>query len=240
MLDTETNQSEEALSTSSSVEETQPEQPTEEASSQQSEQQIQEKYQAKNFKILRDQAQRAERERDELARRLKEIESRNVSLPEESDDFNLAPDDLAEGKHLSKVAQKIKKLEQQVYVSSTESRLKSQFPDFDKVVSKENIEALKEAEPELADAITASSDLYSKAVSAYKLIKKLGIHQESGLFEQEKAVAQRNASKPKPLASVSPQQGDSPLSKANAFANGLTEELKAQLRREMEEARRAS
>ncbi len=49
---------------------------------------------------------------------------------------------------------------------------------------------------------------------------------------------QKNASKPKPLASVNPQQGDSPLSRANAFANGLTEELKDQLRKEMSESRR--
>lgn len=36
---------------------------------------------------------------------------------------------------------------------------------------------------------------------------------------------------------LSPQQGDSPLSKANAFANGLTEDLKKQLQKEMFEAR---
>jgi hypothetical protein len=54
----------------------------------------------------------------------------------------------------------------------------------------------------------------------------------------DRAAAQKNASKPKPLASVSPQQGDSPLSRANAFANGLTPELQKQLRQEMEEARK--
>ena len=37
---------------------------------------------------------------------------------------------------------------------------------------------------------------------------------------------------------MSPQQGDSPLSRANAFANGLTPELRVQLIKEMEEARK--
>jgi hypothetical protein len=47
-------------------------------------------------------------------------------------------------------------------------------------------------------------------------------------------IAHKNASKPKPLASVSPQQADSPLSKANAFANmPLSKEVKNQLHKEM-------
>jgi hypothetical protein len=41
------------------------------------------------------------------------------------------------------------------------------------------------------------------------------------------------------MASISPQQGDSPLTKANAFANGeLTPELKAQLWKETNQYRR--
>ena len=51
--------------------------------------------------------------------------------------------------------------------------------------------------------------------------------------------AQRNMAKPRPLASVAASQGnDSPLQRANAFANGLTEELRSQLHREMVESMR--
>ena len=64
----------------------------------------------------------------------------------------------------------------------------------------------------------------------------MGIYREDN-YSKDRDKAQSNASKPKPLASVSPQQGDSPLSRANAFANGLTDELKSQLRKEMEQAR---
>ena len=66
----------------------------------------------------------------------------------------------------------------------------------------------------------------------------LHVFEKPDNYKTDRELAQKNASKPKPLASVSPQQGDSPLSRANAFANGLTNELKAQLRKEMEEARK--
>ena len=54
--------------------------------------------------------------------------------------------------------------------------------------------------------------------------------------QNDKAKAVINAQKPRPLTSISPQQGDSPLSKANAFANGLTPELQAQLLKEMKQS----
>lgn len=198
-----------------------------------------------SFRALREKAERIERERDDAMRRLQEIETRNQQTQSEDEEINIAPDDIAEGKHLSKVSKKIKRLEselnqykQQSAATTVETRLKTQYPDFDKVVSKDNIELLKAQYPEIAQTLHASSDLYSTAVSAYTIIKRLGIHQED-VYGVEKAIAIKNAAKPRPLASVSPQQGDSPLSRANAFANGLTDDLKEQLRKEMMEARKA-
>ena len=201
---------------------------------------------AKNMRALREKSERIERERDAALRQLKEIEAQKTmaQAPVEDDEINIGPDDLAEGKHLSKVSRKIKKLEEQIkgYQQQTtavsiEAKLKSAYPDFDTVVSKDNIDTLKDSYPEIAQSLSESQDMYSKAVSAYTLIKKLGIHVED-LYSADRAMAQKNATKPKPLASVAPQQGDSPLSRANAFANGLTEELKVQLRKEMEESRK--
>ena len=85
--------------------------------------------------------------------------------------------------------------------------------------------------------LDTSTSFRAKAVSAYKHIKKLGLYTED-TYQADRDLAQRNAAKPKPLVSVSPQQGDSPLSRANAFANGLTPELQKQLRQEMEDARK--
>lgn len=199
---------------------------------------------AKSFRELREQKQRVERERDELARRFQEMETkRQQPIIKDEEDVNVGNDDIVEGKHLSKYDRKIKKLQeelsqyqQQSNVTATEVRLRNQYPDFDKVVSKDNIEILRSSYPEVAETINNSStDLYSKAVSAYTLIKKLGITVED-IYVEDKQKAIKNAAKPRPLASVNPQQGESPLARANAFANGLTEDLKKQLHQEMLQA----
>ena len=76
-------------------------------------------YQKRQFANLREKAERAERERDDALRILREVEysRRNQQAPliaEDDDSFTIGPDDLAEGKHLSKVQKKIQKLEQQL------------------------------------------------------------------------------------------------------------------------------
>lgn len=195
-----------------------------------------------NLNFLRKMADQATRERDDALRRLKEIESKKVESRDE--DFSVKDDDLVEGKHLAKYAKKIKQLEdqQEQYMrqsseSNAEVRLKTQFPDFDKVMTLENVQSLSMAYPELAKAINSSSNLYDKASSAYTLIKKFGIYEEHP-YEAEKQRAIANSVKPRPLTSVSPQQGDSPMQRANAFANGLTPELKEALLKEMAESRK--
>lgn len=188
----------------------------------------------RNFKILRAQREKVERERDELAQQLARMyQQPPVQHPQET---NPNPDDLVEWKHVDKrikdLESKIQGYQQQSQESVIEARLKTQYPDFDSVVSRDNIDILKAEYPELADTLNSSSNLYSKAVSAYTLIKKLGIQQDDNSYA-DRARLQKNMSKPKPLASISPQKGDSPLSKANAFAEGLTDSLKEQLRKEM-------
>lgn len=222
----------------------QPEQQEEQLSTEQQlePQQAHKAQDALNARRLREKAERAERERDELLRKLQEMQQLQQPSNQADDEINLAPDDLAEGKHLTKMGRKVKKLEeqlqqyqQQASMSAAEVKLRSQYPDFDSVVSHDNVSLLRELYPEIAATLNSSPDLYSKAVSAYTLIKKLGITPQDQ-FAHEKAIAQKNAAKPRPLSAVAPQQGDSPLSRANAFANGLTEDLKEQLRREMFES----
>lgn len=203
--------------------------------------------QQRNFKMMREKAERAERERDEAVRKLREIETaKSQAQVQQEDDFQIGPDELAEGKHLSKVVQKMKRIEGELNeykrkssVETTEARIKAEYPDFDKVVSRENIEVLKNNYPELAQTLNSSSDIYVTAKAAYTLMRKLGISPDTSAYDMDKETAVRNASKPRPLSSVSPQQGDSALSRANAFANGLTDELKEQLRKEMSSARRS-
>jgi len=68
------------------------------------------------------------------------------------------------------------------------------------------------------------------------MVKKLGIYKPDN-YEKDRAHVATNANKPRSSASISPQQGDSPLSNANAFADGLTPELKKKLYAEMLEAK---
>jgi len=199
----------------------------------------------KNFRELRAKSERLAKERDAALAQLKaQEEAKNAKQSEDDNALNLAPDDLVEGKHLSKYDRKIKELEKQVSsyqqqstASITEAKIKAAYPDFDSVVSQSNLESLSSTYPEIATTINSTNDLYSKAVSAYTLIKKLGIYQKDS-YTAEKETAQANAAKPRTATSVSPQQGEGALSHANAFAGGLTPELKKQLYSEMMEAQK--
>lgn len=206
-----------------------------------------------NMRVLRERSQRAERERDELLKKLQDMESKFSSphatkqiqeVQEDIEDLTINPDDLAEGKHLFKLVNKIKKLEAKLeqnekksYATTAEMQIKREYPDFEKVASYDNLRMLREMDSDLADAIMATTDPYKQLSLAYKMVKKLGIYHED-LYEGDKERAVKNSLKPKPLAAISPQQGESPLSKANAFANGLTDDLKEQLRKEMYAARK--
>lgn len=210
-----------------------------------------------SFKAIREAKEKAERERDFLMQQMLEYQKKQQSeqtqqrqpeAPPIDDDinFDIDEDGLVEGRYVKKVTNKLKNLEKQLknYESqaqqqSIETKIKSEFPDFDKVVSSANVELLNSQFPEVARTLRDTNDLYSKAVSAYNVMKKFGIHRDDPHLEQ-RVKALTNTQKPKPLASMSPQQGESPLSKANAFANGLTEDLKAHLRKEMSMARRNS
>lgn len=210
---------------------------------------VRESHQAANFKIMKEKALAAEKRAQELEYALLAAQSKKQAAPQEEEEEEISEvsvdaDALVEGKHLSKVNKHIKSLQnqlkqyqQQTLLSTTEVKLKAQYPDFDKIVSVENLESLRMTYPEIAQSINFNPDLYGKAVSAYTMIKKLGIGEEDPYLE-EKAAIQRNVSKPKPTASIAPQRGESPLTKANAFSSGkLSDELKAQMLKEMNEYR---
>jgi len=208
----------------------------------------------KRLKVLMDKAARMEQERNEAMQRLQRLEeeakskwraetqfTQSESIDEE---INLAPDELAEGKHLKAMQAKMRKMEdalraqqQQSATVQAQALLKARHPDFDKIVSAENVAVLKELHPEIYQTLSSNNDLYTTGSSAYTIIKNLGIHVED-VYEQDRAKIQKNVAKPKALATISPQRAESPLSQANAFAQGLTPALQKQLMEEMQAARR--
>lgn len=186
-----------------------------------------------SFKQLREKAERLERERDEYYKQLQKAAPKQQQPVEEEEDIQIKSDDLVEGKHLKSYEKKLKKLEQQMtqaqqqsYNAAAEHRIRTEMPDFDKTVTQDTLYILQSQFPELAASINANPDLYSKAKAAHQAITKLGITPD---YSSEQQAINKNMSKPKPLASITPQQGDSPLTRANAFANGLTDDLKKQL-----------
>lgn len=201
---------------------------------------------AKSWRELRQQKEKAEQERDELLMYMKyqqnqpqNIQNNQQQAAVDDDDLGIGSDDYAEGKHIKSVNKNVKKLQKELHdykEAMAEMTLRTRYTDFDDVVNPENLKKLKKMYPEMAESIHYNPDLYKKSLAAYNTIKSLGINKNEDYNEYDKYKVQQNAAKPRPLASVSPQQGDSPLSKANAFANGLTEELSKNLYREMVES----
>ena len=119
--------------------------------------------------------------------------------------------------------------------ATVEERLSLKFHDFHQVVSRENIELLKETEPELARSLSHNTDPYDQGIAAYKLMKRLGIGTESVSKEpvREKQRAVANSQKP---VSVNAVTKNSAIGNAHMFENGLTKELKKSLYDEMKNA----
>ncbi len=210
--------------------------------------------QQSNFRMIRERAEAAERRADEAMKYAMSLQQqqqpKQQAQPEPEDDYSdigLDDDGLAEGKHLKKVLKEMRELKKEMHAYKTKStsdsveiRLKSHYPDFDQVINNDNLQKLSNLNPDLAEMILQTPDMFKRAKLAYDMVKQYGISsspEKQPTYDKEKAIAQKNAAKPRPLTSVSPQQGDSPLSKANAFANGgLSEDMKAQLRKEMIQA----
>ena len=199
----------------------------------------------RNFRELRKEKQRLAYEHEGMKRRLAQYEA-TQKPKQESEDISIGDDDIVEGRHYKQALKTqrqlkadLEQLKQETSNALVNNRIRARFPDYDAVVNSDSVRTLTEDDPELANTLLTSTDEYNRSVLAYKEIKKRGIVPDTS-FDGDKKRAQENAVKPKPLVSVSPQQGDSPLSHANAFANGLTPELQKQLWKEMNDAMQRS
>ena len=217
----------------------------------------------KRIRQLKESQKKAERERDEMMQMMQmqmmQMQQQQAKQPEpepeyEEPDLDLDDDGLAENRHIKAMHRDMKELRKQLkhqqeeaqriqfqtQNAMVETRIKTTFPDFDEVVSSKNIEKLKELHPDVAQTLYSTADLYSKASSAYKFIKQLGIHRPKEV-ENDRLRAIKNASKPRPIASIGGashgKTSDSPLTRVNGFANiDSSEEAKKAAYREMVEA----
>ena len=214
-----------------------------------------ERISAKHFKRANQEKELLKRQNEELMRQLeaqRDLSQRyaqqtsnpiNPDLP--PDDFIIDENNFAEGKDLKRIVNEMRQLKQEMHqykqktaLEVTESRLNSEYPDFNKVFTDDNIELFKAEHPDIAESLlNSNAEPYKVAKSVYKAMKQFGIVSEEPTRKvtQDRERVQANLSKPRPVASVTARQGNSPLSKAGEYADDeLTEERKAVLRAEVE------
>ena len=204
-----------------------------------------------SIRVLRERADAAERRNRELESMIQQNmnqQKANKMQIDDSDDFDMSDDTYVEGKHLKKYVktfkqelknqrQQFEEFNQKNAVAQAEMRLKSQFNDFDSVVSRENLEKLSMKRPELYRSIISHPDLYDKGHAAYEMIKNSGIL--TNQYEDIDRRVEENKLKPRSASNAAPQSGDTPLSRAGDYDRRiLTEERKAFLRKQSEEAAR--
>lgn len=191
----------------------------------------QESDQDRNWRAMREQM-------DELKRYSQRLESEVYSLKtpqqaqQQEEEISAAEDDLSTVGLTKKLAQKeaksiVKEILTKKEAEFAEQFARLKFPDYDAVVSQENLQRLAQTAPELAKMLMSNPD----PVGAYKLLKNFGPNAEEARKVQE------NQAKPRSVQSVGQT---SALSQAHAFANGLTPDLKKQLWNEMKTAIKAA
>lgn len=193
-----------------------------------------------NWAEMRRQMREKDQQIEELRRQFESISNRKPTQEEEDELATLAEDDILTVAQAKKLAQKlarnvaedvIKKRE----AATVEERVQLKFPDYAEIVSKENIELLKQTEPELAQSLYYMPDPYQQAVAAYKLLKKIAAKNETGnSLERKKAM--ENSKKPVSVNAVTKQ---SAIGDAHLFENGLSKEAKARYWKEMQDAIKA-
>lgn len=129
-----------------------------------------------NFERLRNKLERVERELEEKNRILEE--QKKVTAPVD----DIGDDDFVEGRQFKSIKEKTAYLEKRQMELENQIMLKelySKYPDIDEVVSKENLELLKELEPEIHESLR-NTNVPPKVtyINAYKHVKNYVLKQD--------------------------------------------------------------
>jgi hypothetical protein len=206
-----------------------------------------------NFAQLRKEREEAQRRAEEAERRLNDILELSKQLkgsqsPEQKDAIEeelakLSKDDLATIDHVDKIYSKrektsrkevdsLKKELNDIKAQVEEQRFRARYPDLDEVITAENIELLKQEDPEIAQLLASMPQGSNEQVTmAYKYIKRIVPQKTPEPLDKKKAID--NSKKP---ISVQAIAKNSAIGNAHMFENGLTNELKSQLWKEMQDA----
>lgn len=199
----------------------------------------------KNLRYLRERAEAAERRSQELERMIQQ--NNQPKQVDEEEELDVSDDMYIEGKQFKKyvktLQKELKATKKQVEESyqanqiiNAEVRLKSQYNDFDAIVTKENLDRLAVNKPALYRSIMASNDVYDRGSTAYEMIKATGVAIDP--YEQENRRLVENQSKPRAAANIAPQGSENPLTRVGDYDRRiLTEDRKEQLRKQVELAK---
>lgn len=159
-----------------------------------------------NFERLRKKADRLEQELEEKSRKLEEYEKSKV-LDE------LADDDFVEGRQFKSIKEKTAYLEKRQNELENQIMTKevySKFPDIDEVVTKENLELLKELEPEIHESLR-NSNVSPKTtwINAYKHVRNYVLKEnesknmkDTQIMKDPQVMAERIASNQRKAPSI--------------------------------------
>ena len=186
-----------------------------------------------NFRSLRDKAdrerERADREReraDRLEARLYATSTQNNQAVSEPERDEYVSDDFITGKEMSKAERKRQADTQAMREDLARTKrelqdtmLSLKYPDLNQVITDENVRAFAQADPDGAHSLSLIPDQQAQKIAVYKAIKKAGVAPVEDNYVKDRARVQTNSVKPKTSNSIAPQQGESPLARANVFAN---------------------
>jgi hypothetical protein len=165
-----------------------------------------------NWREARRQIDELRQKTEAQERYILSLNQQDDSSSEDDDDLaRLADDDIVTAKQARGLASKMareaaEEIIRQREASTAEDRLRAKFSDYDTVVTRDNIELLKQQDPELASSLYAlSSDPYTQAVAAYKLLKRTGIG-DMAKTQPQKARAIENSKKPMSVNAVTEVQ----------------------------------
>lgn len=169
------------------------------------------------------------KEIEQLQRELWELKQKKEESTPQEEELKLQEDDLITYGQLDKLAEKkaraifqeeLKKVER----AKQPLAAKQKYPDFEQVVTSENIEKLKQEDPELEKLIMLSDNPFERT---YREIKRADFFKSQMKNKESDEKIAENMQKPVSSSSLGKQR---PLSLANDYAKGSAE-LYAEMRR---------
>ena len=181
------------------------------------------------------------REKDEQIARLVRGINQNPqpAQPNQPVQYKRDPDEILQGKDLQPIIQELEEYKQKVrqfeqYTATEQMRnnLRRQLPDYDEIMTADNLKDLEYADPQIAQALKSSSDFEGASKIAYTLIKSMNIHTQDVLpqkesprnIEYEKQKMKDNLAKPKPASAIG--KSNTPLGELSPYHREQTKEHK--------------